>query len=309
MSGIRRGRVVAHRWSVICAVWALAARSVAAQSFELDRFRPAPLAGDGFAVSGTDLPGHLHLDLALHADYARNPLILVLATGQKYAAVSDQVTTHWAAALGLGERSMLFVGVPVILLMQGHEPPTGIVTRLPSADGFGLGDAYLGGRVRLLGGGASRIGLALQAALSLPTASVQHGQHYSGDGAVAGDMRVLFDVRLGHTTLRANLGLHIRQDEMLLNTVVGDELTYGIGAQYTLLGDRLRLVADLYGGCGLKNLGERTASPLEALLGAKFVHAQGFYAALGVGPGLSAGIGSPDVRVLISVGFANAQRQ
>src|SRR4051812_21794225 len=79
-----------------------------AQAFELNRFRPAPLQSDGLALSGTDTLGHLGFNIALTADYANDPLVVELATGQEYSVVAHQTALHLNGALGLGKRTLLF---------------------------------------------------------------------------------------------------------------------------------------------------------------------------------------------------------
>lgn len=295
---------------VLAATCALAlgdVQTTRAQAFELNRFRPAPLVSDGFAVAGASSPGHLGFNLAAHLDYAHEPLIVELATREQYQVVSHQAAVHLGIALGLGERTTVFGGLPVNVVMNGGDPPDGIFTRLARPDGAGLGDAYLGARLRLLGDDKGRAVLAAQATMSLPLASVRSRQLYSGDDMIAVEPRVLLDVHLGRTTLRMNVGARIRQDEDLLDSLVGDELSYGVGAQYRFARTPLRLIADVYGATGFKNFAQGTESPIEALLGGKFQHASGFHAALAAGPGFAHGVGTPEVRALATVGFTRVR--
>lgn len=282
--------------------------AVRADAFELNQFRPTPLTSDGFAVAGAQSPGHLGFNAALTLDYAKEPLVVELATKDQYAVVTHQLAMHLTLALGLGSRGTLFAGVPVNLVMNGDDPPRGIVTRLPRPDGAGLGDAYLGARVRIAGDEHSRATFALQATLSAPLASVSSSQRYSGDDMVQFDPRALLDIHLGRTTLRANLGARIRQPEHVLGTVVSHALTYGLGLQYAFERAPVRLLADLYGSSVFEDFFGGPTSPLEALFGAKYQHASGFHAALAAGPGITHGIGTPELRALATLGFARDTR-
>lgn len=308
MSARSASRFVRHLISLMLALFAPASSLVQAQSFELDRYRPAPLASDGLTVAGADVPGSLGFSAALHADYAHNPLIVELATGKEYQVVDHQLALHLTLALGLGERFMLFAGAPLNLLLQGNEPPTGIVTRLPTPEGAGIGDPYLGGRLRLLGSASSRVAVSTQVSLALPLASLRERQLYSGDDAVGVEPELLLDVHLGRTTLRINLGVRVRENERLLQTWVRDELTFAAAAEYAL-SKQLRLLAEFYGASALQGFGQSLQTPLELLFGAKCQHPGGFFAALAAGPGVVHGIGAPDVRAVATLGFARKRPQ
>jgi hypothetical protein len=239
----------------------------------------------------------------LYVDYARHLLVLDLATGASYAVVSDQLALHAALALGLSRRAALFVGLPVNLMMLGDDPPAGISTRLPRPEGAGLGDAQLGARARLVGTADSPVSFAVQASLFMPLASVNSDQHYSGDEGLSLDQKLLLQANLQRFRLRANVGLRVRSHLSLPNIKVGDEFTFGLGAEYALAQRAVRLLAELSGASFLTDLGGKSTTPLDLLIGVKYQHPRGFAAGVGAGPGLSAGLGTPSWRVLVSVGL------
>jgi len=295
-------------WAVACLLAALAS-SARAQNFEVNRFRPTPVASDGLAVDGAETPGHLQLHAALTLDYAHRPLVVVLATGQKYGVITDQLALHGVFALGLGDRVAVFAGLPVNFLMQGDDPPRGIVTRLPRPEGAGFGDAYLGARVRVLGDSSRVVMLALQASLSLPLSAANASQLYSGDDGVGFDPRALLQINLGEWKLRGNVGVRLRHPQNLRGTEIGHELSYGLGAEHRLMHDRVRLLLDAYGASVLKHFADGTQkAAIEALVGARYDHVSGFYGGLGVGPGLTSGLGTPQLRALLTIGYASPLR-
>lgn len=281
--------------------------SAQAQGFELNRFRPAPLVVDGFQVGGTETLGHLGYDLNVTLDYAHEPLVVELATGQQYAVVEHQLALHVTGALGVGKRTLLFAGIPVNAWMDGNDPPDGITTRLPRPEGGGFGDMYLGARVRLLGDSHSRFALAGQAALSIPLASVNGDQLYSGDDMVAFKPEVLADIHVRRSLIRLNVGARIRQDEEIVGTRVGDELTFGAGVDVPVH-RALRIIGDIYGAMGFRDLESRNV-PLELLVGGKYLSQNGFHASLAGGPGLVHGLGTPDGRVILQLGYARIKRE
>ena len=277
---------------------------VHAQTFEVNRFRPAPLASDGLAADGTDTPGHLGVSAALTLDYANGPLVVTLATRDKYSVISHQLALHGAFALGLSDRIALFAGVPVNLLMEGNDPPAGILTRLPAPEGAGLGDATLGARLRLVGDLDSAFALALQATVHFPLAQVNDDQHYSGNRKVGVEPQLTAQLHFGAFRVRGAVGVRVRDKQAFSNLTVDDELTYALGLDYSFASDQLHLLADLYGGSFLGDFAREVASPIELLLGVKYWGHSGFVAGLGAGPGLNHGVGAATARVLLTLGYA-----
>jgi outer membrane protein OmpA-like peptidoglycan-associated protein len=274
-----------------------------AQGFELNRFHPPPLLNDGLGLAGADTPGHLQLDVQLYADYAHNPLVLDLATGDSYGVVTEQLALHAAVALGLSRRAAVFFGMPVNLMMLGDDPPAGILTRLPRPEGTGLGDAHVGARARLVGDSHSTWLFAVQASLFMPLASVNNDQRYSGDEGVSLDQKLLLQANLGRFRLRADIGLRVRRHVSLPAIRVGDEFTFGAGAEYAPGNRALRVLAELTGASFLNELGGKPQTPLDLLVGVKYLHPKGLAAGVGAGPGLTAGLGTPAWRVLVTLGL------
>jgi hypothetical protein len=277
-----------------------------AQGFELNRFHAPPVMNDGLGLAGADTPGHLQLDVQLYADYAHNPLVLDLATGASYAVVSEQLALHAAVALGLSRRAAVFAGVPINLMMLGDDPPAGILTRLPRPEGAGLGDAYVGARARLVGDPDSKLLFAVQASLFMPLASVNGSQHYSGDESVSLDQKLLLQANLGRFRLRTSIGLRVRPHVSLPAIKVGDEFTFGGGVEYAPGNRALRVLAELSGASFLNELGGRPQTPLDLLVGVKYLHPKGVAAGVGAGPGLNAGLGTPAWRVLVTLGLTRS---
>jgi outer membrane protein OmpA-like peptidoglycan-associated protein len=303
------GSARALRGALLCALGATAAAPAAAQSFEVNRFRPAPLVRDGFAVDGADTSGHLKLDAALNVDYARAPLKLLLANGDDYSVIAEQLALHASVALGLSERAAIFAGAPLNLVMEGNEPPAGISTRLPPADDAGLGDAHAGLRVRLLGTRDDAAMLGLQVVGFFPLASVDDSQLYSGDDGLGVEQQLLFQLNLGVVAVRANAGVRFRPEQSLPSVEIGNELTYGLGAEVGLAERRLRLIADAFGASFLDDLGGDAESPVELLFGLKYKHDAGFHFGLAAGPGINAGVGTPELRGVATLGMASPERR
>lgn len=296
--------------TTLAAIFAsLATPTAYAQGFELNRFRPAPLAQDGLAVDGTDTPGHLSLLAAVTFDGSLRPIEVTPSSGERYAVISEQLAVHGHVALGLGERFALFAAVPVNLLIDGEDPAGGGPALLPRPEKRSLGDTLLGGRVQLWDDAVSPFTLALQALVYLPTSKADSNQRYSGSGSVGLEPQLLAEIEHGDFKVRGNVGVRLRDSVELLGIQLGHELTWGGGVEYAFLDKSLRLMIDVFGGSYLDEFAREVASPVEILFGGKYQHDSGFYAAFGAGPGLNAGVGAPMARGVVSLGYASpAQR-
>ena len=144
------------RLAVLVVALASIATSASAQRGTLNRFGASETPEDDFHLSRpTDL-GHLRWGAQLHLDYAHDPLVweseLGDAGSEDYYIVDHQLTATLGASLGLFDRVVVFAGLPVVLVQNGDGEDTLAMAGVPtSADGAGLGDAYLGARVRIWG--------------------------------------------------------------------------------------------------------------------------------------------------------------
>jgi len=312
-----RARLVATL-SVACLLL-VPARSLA-QSVTVDQFRPAETAEDGFSVSRPDDRGHLRVGAQLVLDYAYNPLVYEAergdASSESLSIIEHQLAAHLGASLGLADRVVLYLGLPVNLVMSGADGAL-VPAGFAAADGTGLGDLFLGGRVRLFGERDEIFALALQATFGLPTAMwANAAQRYSGEQGLTIHPELIGELRFGggwRVTL--DLGARMRAtDQARLESsglAVSHELTYALGITAPLWSDAegRSVTAHLEGfGAGtFEAFGSRELSPFELLLGVRGQPICGLVLGLAGGTGLSRGYGTPDFRGVLSVGFSDSQ--
>jgi hypothetical protein len=297
---------------------AAAATASAQPSATLDRFRPAETPEDDFHLSRpTDL-GHLRMGAQLTLDYGLNPLVyedrLGDASSEALAVVEHQLTGTVGLSLGLFDRVVVYAGLPVVLVEQGASPDAVRPFGAAAAGGTGLGDAYLGARARLLGEPREMFALAIGATLTFPTSDVPNAAAYRGEPTVTLVPELLGELRLIPNAFRivANVGARIREESQtdLSNLQFGHELHYGVGVVGTVWSDsadehtHLDVHGQIYGDSAFAMIGQREGTALEAIAGLRFFHASGVVAGLAAGPGLARGFGSPDVRVIATVGWA-----
>jgi outer membrane protein OmpA-like peptidoglycan-associated protein len=292
-----------------CAVFAAPGRA-AAQSVTLDQYRAAETPEDGFAISRpTDL-GHLRFGGQLHFDYAWNPLVWETTQGdagtESTAIVEHQLVATLGLSFGLWDRLVLYTGLPASLMMLGNE-----VAGQPTADGTSLGDLYLGARVRIWGEDEDWFAFGFQIAGTAPTAeAAASGQHFAGDGSWTGHPELLFEFRPGAgINIDLNVGAMLRRLEAFSSFDVGHELTWGLGLMVPIVRDMLDAHLEVYGTTTFEQFGDREGSPIEGTLGLRLQPIPGLRIGVAAGPGLQRGYGSPDVRAVLTVGWAMPEEE
>ena len=280
---------------------------------DLNQFRPAELATDGFVVSTAKDQGHKRFGVQLVADYSDDPLVfeadLSNPGSESTQLVDQQLTGHLVFSLGLWDRLVIFAGLPYHFILRGDDlTGTGFAPQL-SQRGDGLGDAYLGTRIRILGKDDSLIQLAVQGTLNINTASLADDNNFYRGGPdskpyLGGHPEVLATFNIGERIhLSANLGYRIRENGQIANLQLGDELTYGLGGIFEVINNKLDVIVEGYGrtgladGTGSNGFAKREESPIEVLGGVKYHHKDGLSVGAGGGLGVQRGYGAPDFRV------------
>jgi OOP family OmpA-OmpF porin len=206
-----------------------------------------------------------------------------------------------AAAYGATERLQLGFNLPIVLALQGD----GLMaeTGSPSPGGLsvaGLGDLVFEAKYRLLHNGALRLGAI--GGLSLPTSVGSGGSQFLGDDlpTVRGKLAAQLDT--GRLSFGANAGVILRKPRTIYDSTIGQQLVWGLAGAVRLT-DRLSLIAEGYGRAGLPDFA-LDASPLEVEGGVRFYATGSLAIMVGGGAGVIKGIGSPESRFFVSLGFA-----
>ncbi|QQR89336.1 MAG: OmpA family protein [Myxococcales bacterium] len=279
----------------------------------INQFRPAELARDGFVISRPDDQGHLRFGGQLHFEYNNDPLVYEARQGDSntevFSLIEHQMAAHLTLSLGLWDRLVLFAGLPVNIMMKEEDGNFAGVGQV-KADGAGIGDAYFGARLRLLGEREDVGALALQVTGTFPTAELANSsQLYSGDHSPLIHPELLMELRGGGVRFTGNVGARFREARQLTNLQVNDELTYGVGLTVPIVRDRFDVMAEAWGSTGLQDFSKRENSPLEALGGVKYYSQDGFTLGASGGAGILRGYGSPDFRVMAMVGYGDALKE
>ncbi|MFK7990558.1 MAG: OmpA family protein [Sandaracinaceae bacterium] len=279
--------------------------AASAQRGTLDRYRASETPEDDFHLSRPGDLGHLRFGAQLQLDYGYNLLVFEPADGDRFPVVEHQLNATAGLSLGLVDRVVVYAGLPVTLALTGASADEMAGVPVAVASGAGLGDVYLGARVRIFGEDDDIFTLGGQATLTLPTSIGT----YRGDATVTGHPEVLAELRpFGGLRIVGNLGALIREETTVAdsNFRFGHELTYALGVAmpvWTEGRNHLDVHTQLYGASAFAQFGEREGTALELTGGLKFFHETGLVVGAAGGGGITRGFGTPDARIVASVGW------
>jgi outer membrane protein OmpA-like peptidoglycan-associated protein len=278
-----------------------------ADGLALDRFDPAPAGDRLFGVPSPYAAGSPDLHLMLLADYAHNPLVIkTLPSGNNVGAVvKNQLFLHLDGGVSLWDRLFLNVDLPVGF--EGGDSPTAAGQPFSSPSGAVLGDLRLGFRVRLWGEYHDPFQIAVGGYLWAPTGAKDA---FVSTGSVRGLPQLIVGGRIAERVIWSGaLGPEIQAAETYAGVGQGTQFKWGAGAGVLLLDNRhLQLGAELYGDLTPRDLQKRSTNA-ELLFHVRYRVIDDLEIGAGAGPGLSAGIGTPDVRSILMVAYTPEQKR
>jgi outer membrane protein OmpA-like peptidoglycan-associated protein len=287
---------------------------------DLNQYRPAELATDGFATSTADGQGHKRFGFMIYMDYNDDALVFEQAgNGITSSVVHQQLTGHLNWNLGLVDHLVLFMDVAYHIII---DPGQGAQAGLPPGGGFDyllpngghFGDLYFGARGNILGTRHDVFELALQATMTVNTASLSDAQQeYAGQvdksPYLGGWFEVLMTFNAGDLVripIQAGYKLGTQLQEVTPNLKVGNEFTYGGGILIMLGQDRFMISGEVFGRTAANKTVKfwtREETPVEALGGFKYLHPKGFVVGASGSAGVAPGYGAPDWRAVGMIGF------
>ncbi|MDW8284196.1 MAG: OmpA family protein [Myxococcales bacterium] len=271
---------------------------------DVNRFHPAPGTGRILTLDLADVGGHVYLVPQLFLHYADLPLVFTVGGQREADLVRHRITADLSLSLSLWKRLQIALAFPVTLYQQGEQAslpvPIQGVSVPPQAAAAGQED------LRLLVKGVvwrnQRLGVGAVGDLSLPTGNADS---YLGSRHPTFALRAVGHLTYGRLTAALNLGWLFAAEEELLGLRTGMGLSYGAGAQVEIFrhaGGPLYLLVELFGLAHARFASSRE-SPAELLAAAK-THYRDWTFFLGLGPGLSAGYGEPNVRVFVGASWS-----
>jgi outer membrane protein OmpA-like peptidoglycan-associated protein len=169
----------------------------------------------------------------------------------------------------------------------------------------GLGDIALDLKGGLLDRTENPFGVALDARLAVPSATVDTAL---GTDGLSWEFEGIIDREFGETLIAVNLGTRGLPEVELENVTLNDQLFYGIFGAYDLT-DASGLSLELVGHASYGSFDNAAANPLEAVLGGWHRLSQSnLLLRGGVGVGLNSAIGAPSSRLLLALAYEPPDR-
>ena len=307
---------------VLGATSGVSAQFQGSTQIDLNQFRPAELATDGFALSTADGQGHKRFGFMIYMDYNDDALVFQdNATGFRSNIVHRQLTGHLAWNLGLWDHLVIFMDLPYHFIVDEGQGAADSLPGGPNGDfaylrpnGAGLGDVYFGARGNIWGTRADVFQLALQATMTVNTSSLSDGQQkYRGQvdksPYLGGWFELLMTFNAGDVVripLQVGYKLGTQGQAVTPNLFVGNEFTYGGGLLLMFAEDKFMVSAEAFGRTAANSTVQfwtREETPVEVLGGFKYLHPGGFVVGAMGSAGVTPGYGAPDWRFGGVIGF------
>jgi hypothetical protein len=227
--------------------------------------------------------------------------------GERTNVVESMLAGEILGAYGLTRDLQIGVALPMILAMSGEGLSP--IDAMPSPEGLqitGLGDLRVEAKMRVWQ--RDRLRLSGIGGVTIPTSFGAGGNEFLGDDlpSVRGRAAAQWTGPAGNLSLGATAGVLFRKPREIYSSNIGQQITYGVAA--SLRGnDRLHVVGEMFGRAGLGKL-DLDASPLELSGAVRVRVTDAIHMMVGGGGGLVRGIGAPEVRMFVSVGWARDNR-
>ena len=262
-----------------------------------------------FTVSNADVAdkGQLAVDAVLtyltkpFSIYEVDPSMPDVVGDEKTAVVKSLAAMQITAAYGVNDKAQIGVNLPIIFQLTGDGLMADTGGRDPNGlNVTGLGDLLVEGKYRLYRKDAVKIGGI--AGITLPSSFGSDGSKFIGDNLPTFRARLAFQYDAGKLSIGLNGGIMLRKPRTIYDSEIGQQLTWGAAAALRIT-DRFSVIAESFGRAGLPSF-SLDASPLEAIGGLRVYVKPAIAVVIGGGAGLVKGIGSPESRFFVSVGYA-----
>jgi len=316
--GLRRLLHAAVAVAVTLFVTSSASAQVPLDRFSVNRFTPAPGAGNYLTTDGALVMGHTVPSFGVTLDYGHRLFELkdVSCTdpsetncevdGTNTELVSFMAQANLWGAITLFDR--LQVGLVLPLALTGGDDFNRLVmledggTQAVSILGgtrFAVGDPTLSLKARIYGDGE---GINFGAALygTFPIANQMQEEGFLGDESVRVGGHLIAQLITSGFHLAANVGGFWRPEAELFSTRAASQITYKVAVGYEVT-PLILVYGELDGASGLSS--ELDEHPLEGRLGARYRHDDLTFGIAG-GAGIIAGVGVPQFRFAATFAYA-----
>lgn len=280
----------------------IAAHSAKAQThIAIQRFDATPAGDSFFGVQSPRDIERLGLRLKLTGDYSDHPLVIKRVSNEQDVAelVKHQLFLNVGAAVDLFHRLTLNLDIPVAVSQDGSDD----IAAIPSANGAHIGDLRLGARV-LVWKFHPLFRISLNGQLYIPIApSHTEAGSYVSDHKVRGRYELVLHGDSGRFVWATTVGYDHRHEQDFVNTHLGDQVRISAAAGVRFFDNHLQVGPEAAVALETR-VGDKYNRNVEALLGVRYYKYRGLDVGVAAGPGFSSGIGTPDYRIIASLGWA-----
>jgi len=220
--------------------------------------------------------------------YVANPLVYEYDDGERVELVSDVLQAD------------LTGGIRVWRVRFGADLPLYLMQAGAGGEGVGLGDIGVDAKLGIFDRERAPVGLAIGGRVSLPTATVTNALGARNTGW---EFDAMVDRKLGKALLALNVGVRGGPKTELENVSLDDFLVARLAGSYAITDD-VGAAIELAGEKSLSTGFENPAGlPVEWMASGYGYVTDTLVVRGGVGTGLTSGIGSPDFRVALGLGY------
>jgi len=314
--GLRRRRegrgVVLAGLALLMVVPVLAPTTATAQTtprLDVQRFDPVPQYGGFVRVREADGPDSFSVGLSVGVNYGLRPFELGTLDGyQRTVGITDHLLgVDLGVAVAPTKWLTIGVAVPALIATINGDKSQQVSEALGFAGtGAAFGDLAVSVGLQPLrqGSAGSPVSFTVAPKVVLPTGGKMR---LASSGSVDLGLDFAVGARWTHFRFVVNAGFLVdTKSENVLNVRADDELRWGLGLGVPLAQDQVEIVMELVGGTVIdptladtvgKTPFDPTQTPLELGLGVHLNPKNGpVHLALGAGPGIGPGFGTPDVR-------------
>lgn len=243
-------------------------------------------------------------DLAIHPLQQSNQNLL-----RTDGVIDALVAIHARGGFAFSDWAQIDVQLP---LFQFAATGAGILGAGGKEQVFSLGDLWIAGTFAPLRENKHPLNVGVTPFVTLPTGNPNL---FLTSGLPTFGLRVAASKHWKRLRLAGSFGYRLKPAYAPVgpNVAADDELMYALGVGVAVLPDQITLHAELSGagivGPGVDALPGGTTrvathSPLELLIDARFRLKKGWDLTVGAGPGITAGVGTPALRVVVGAGWA-----
>ncbi|MBA2538518.1 MAG: OmpA family protein [Deltaproteobacteria bacterium] len=261
-----------------------------------------------FTVADADVADKKQLSVDALFTYLTKPFKVFNVTPddmvgtERVTVVESLVAAQLTAAYGITDKIHIGARLPLIFSLNGDglDPSTGMAA-MGGLSVTGLGDLLVEGKMRLYR--QNKVRAAAMAGVTIPTSFGSDGSQFIGDNLPTA--RIGFALQLDPSSrfsVGTNVGFHLRKPRTIYDSTIGPQFVWGVAAAGRVT-ERFSLIGEAYGRTAF-DFSSLDAAPLELEGGLRVFVTNAVAVVVGGGAGVVKGIGSPEARFFVSLGYS-----